>query len=438
MSDIEYLDDNQAGQIIEDLKNGVPPMDYVQYFTVGREIWIDGINYYLQKYIKKGGSTVKFVNGNYGDGKTHFMSLIRKYGFDENYAVSFVNLDRIRPNKFEEFYAHIISNIAVQEKQKDCGIKGVFDLWYKTHSSKSREELSEEIEKIRNVDAMNEQFKNAVISYLKGLADIKPLDWDEKSYLIQWLEGTKISKKLLKNFGIFLHVDKSNSRNMLKSLVAFLHHIGYSGLIILIDEIESIMTESRGATRDGAYENIRQIIDNTDHCSYMLFVGAITPASVDNANENHASKNLVSYDALWSRIEPVIESERLNKRATIIDLVRTPLNKDNFFEIALKIRDIHAKAFDWDPQNQITNDFLKLLSEKVHGGSYAYAIGLSPLRVMIKTTIDYLEAAESDDKYIPTIDKIEQEVIMAAKSLEKHDEGEREHKKRELKEKIDS
>ncbi|MFQ6120393.1 MAG: hypothetical protein ACE5KE_10970 [Methanosarcinales archaeon] len=88
------------------------------------------------------------------------------------------------------------------------------------------------------------------------------------------------------------------------------------------------------------------------------------------------------------------------------------------------------------PQNQITNDFLKSLSEKVHGRSYA--IGLSPLRVMIKTTIDYLDAAESDDKYIPTIDKIEQNVIMAEKYLEKYDQDERERKKREQKEKFDS
>jgi hypothetical protein len=43
----------------------------VTYFTVGRERWLSIIEDDLTNYIAAGGATVRFLNGDYGDGKTH-------------------------------------------------------------------------------------------------------------------------------------------------------------------------------------------------------------------------------------------------------------------------------------------------------------------------------------------------------------------------------
>jgi hypothetical protein len=67
----------QARAIIEELRKGSVPVEYVPVFTVGRQKWLAYIEDDLENYIAEGGAKVRFISGDYGDGKTHFMSVIR-------------------------------------------------------------------------------------------------------------------------------------------------------------------------------------------------------------------------------------------------------------------------------------------------------------------------------------------------------------------------
>ena len=75
--DLEQLKSFEARAIIEDLRKGSVPIEYVPFFTVGRQNWLKFIEEDLDNYIAEGGAKVRFVNGDYGDGKTHFMSVIK-------------------------------------------------------------------------------------------------------------------------------------------------------------------------------------------------------------------------------------------------------------------------------------------------------------------------------------------------------------------------
>jgi len=74
---IEQLQPYEARAIIEALRKGSVPMEYVPFFTVGRQNWLKFIEDDLDHYIAEGGAKVRFINGDYGDGKTHFMSVVR-------------------------------------------------------------------------------------------------------------------------------------------------------------------------------------------------------------------------------------------------------------------------------------------------------------------------------------------------------------------------
>src|SRR5918992_2752184 len=84
----------EARTIIESLRRGSVPVDQVPYFTVGRERWLSIIEDDLANYIAVGGAKVRFLSGDYGDGKTHFLSVIQHLVQRENFAVSFVVLTR--------------------------------------------------------------------------------------------------------------------------------------------------------------------------------------------------------------------------------------------------------------------------------------------------------------------------------------------------------
>ena len=66
----------QARSIIEELRKGSVPVEYVPVFTVGRQKWLSYIEDDLENYIAEGGAKVRFISGDYGDGKTHFMSVV--------------------------------------------------------------------------------------------------------------------------------------------------------------------------------------------------------------------------------------------------------------------------------------------------------------------------------------------------------------------------
>ena len=85
--DLEQLKPFEARAIIEDLRKGSVPIDYVPFFTVGRSNWLKFIEDDMDRYIAEGGAKVRFINGDYGDGKTHFMSIVRHLSLQRGFAV---------------------------------------------------------------------------------------------------------------------------------------------------------------------------------------------------------------------------------------------------------------------------------------------------------------------------------------------------------------
>ena len=109
---LEQLQPVAARSIIEHLRRGSVPVDQVPLFTVGRERWLRIIEDDLTQYIAAGGAKVRFVNGDYGDGKTHFLSVIQHLVQQAGFAISFVVLTREVPlHKFELVYRDIVSRL---------------------------------------------------------------------------------------------------------------------------------------------------------------------------------------------------------------------------------------------------------------------------------------------------------------------------------------
>ena len=109
---IAQLKPFQARAIIEGLRKGIVPTEYVSFFTVGRQNWLKFVEEDLDGFIALGGGKVRFINGDYGDGKTHFMSVVKKLALQKDFASSFVVLTRDIPiHKFEQVYQEIVAQL---------------------------------------------------------------------------------------------------------------------------------------------------------------------------------------------------------------------------------------------------------------------------------------------------------------------------------------
>ena len=407
---VEELKPVEARAIVESLRRGTVPIDHVPYFTVGRERWLSIIEDDLANYIAAGGAKVRFLSGDYGDGKTHFLSVIQHLVQQEKFAVSFVVLTREVPmHKFELVYQEIVSRLVT--RPGTAGLRVLLAHWLETlqpqlsalDEATRTVRLQEIAETVKSLPGMDINFAQGLISLVQQR--YLPLAEDDTSeardtaqeLLYQWFEGARLSKSELRPFQIFESLNKHNSKRLLLSLIAFLRHLGYQGLILLLDELETVMAQS-ASVRNAAYENVRLLIDNAEQAHHLHVFFSIIPDVI------LAEKGFKSYDALWSRVRSVGESRRLNYRSIVIDLHRTPLEPAELIELGKRLRYIHELAYRWEAAGIVTNDFIAQVC------ATQQRMGLvAEVRLYIKQIIRYLDMAEQEGT-LAGVDLVDQAV----------------------------
>ncbi|MBF0301411.1 MAG: DUF2791 family P-loop domain-containing protein [Desulfamplus sp.] len=428
---LENLKPFQARSIIEDLRKGSVPVEFVPLFTVGRTNWLTFIEDDLENYIAEGGSKVRFISGDYGDGKTHFMSVIQHIALAREFAISFVVLTREVPiHKFETVYQNIVKGL--KGRFEGTGIRKFLE-WWLDHfverttksikkldkSEKSTQEiyahLSRELQKIHGMDI---NFINALTSLasnhfeqLNTKEEIKRggdkeqandqnngyANKDSESYeknklqtdneiLLNWFEGGKSAKKELKSFQIYESLNKTNSKRFLNSLILFLKYTGHKGLILLFDEMETVIAQS-ASIRSAAYENVRLLIDNSESSKFLHIFFSIIPDVLIS------EKGFKSYDALWSRVRSIGEtSSSLNFRGVLVDIHRTPLNTEELVELGRTLRTIHGNSYRWNAEDSVKDELL----EQICTNQKRMGV-LSEVRLFIKQLIRVLDMAEQGE-----------------------------------------
>ena len=387
----------EARAVIEDLRKGSVPIDYVPSFTVGRQRWLTFVEEDLDHYIAEGGAKVRFINGDYGDGKTHFMSVVRHLALQKGFAVSFVVLTREVPiHKFEVVYQTIVRQL--RGTFEGTGIRGLIDTWADSlapdlanqDGSSFQERLTALSEELRALPGMDLNFANALVGLfnnrfgLVGEGEAAEERLQAREVLYQWFEGSRVAKRELKPFQIFETLSKTNSKRLLGSLIAFLRYRGYQGLILLMDELETVIAQS-ASIRNAAYENVRLLIDNTEHAQYLHIFFSIIPDVI------LSEKGFKSYDALWSRVRSIGEGKRLNYRSVLIDLHRTPLKTEELIALGQTLRRIHETAYRWDGA-AVTDELI----EKICAAQKRMGL-LSEVRLFVKQIIRILDMAEQGE-----------------------------------------
>lgn len=380
--DIEQLKPFQARAIIEALRKGIVPTEYVSFFTVGRQNWLKFVEEDLDYFIAQGGGKVRFINGDYGDGKTHFMSVIQLLALQKNFATSFVVLTRDIPiHKFEVVYQEIVAQL--RGNFNGIGIRSLIKHWIKEQKIEEGD-LAALSTSLREIPGMGLDFANGLIGLLQINSSPPPAEEnnDSEETLYQWFEGKKVAKKDLKKFHVFELLNKTNSKQFLQSLVAFLKLAHHKGLILFLDELETVLAQG-ASIRNASYENVRLLMDNTEHAQYLQLFFSLIPDVL------LAEKGFKSYDALWSRVRSVGDSDELNYRSTLVDLHKTPLRRQELIDLGVSLRKIHEISYRWSAEHSVSNDLIANMCERQEEMG-----ALSEVRLFIKQMIRCLDMTE--------------------------------------------
>ncbi|MCC6127946.1 MAG: DUF2791 family P-loop domain-containing protein [Chlamydiae bacterium] len=125
------------------------------------------------------------------------------------------------------------------------------------------------------------------------------------------------------------------------------------------------------------------LMDNAEHSEYLQLFFSLIPDVL------LSEKGFKSYDALWSRVRSIGDSEDLNYRAAIIDLHKTPLKQQELIDLGVCLRRIHEISYRWEAQELVSENLIADMCKKQEEMGI-----LSEVRLFIKQMIRFLDMAE--------------------------------------------
>jgi hypothetical protein len=352
---IADLDPVYAKRIIQAVgESGQPPVYGYQFFTAGIGDYLSTIEEeYLTDFIHHGGSSFKLVVGTYGGGKTHFLYSVQGMAWNDNYVSSYIELkqDETPFHNLESVYKSIVANLLYRQSPEalfqgeDRGIEAVIRTWYyqktrsipETATDEERQKLVKDI-----LSAVGPFESTSWTNALKNaFSSINKKDDDSFNLIIQWLKGEKPPAAELKKFQINEKLDKTTAFKFIRCLIRWLNQIGYTGLIILMDEAEQTPSMST-KQREKLLNNLRELIDA---CSKGQIKSSMFFYAVPDESFLEGRTNI--YEALNQRLSTIFEGAR-NPTGVKIHLEKTGVDPELFLtEIGQKLSRIYEKAYDY-------------------------------------------------------------------------------------------
>ncbi len=334
------MSDFKSRKIIEALRSGVPSKEVGQYFSEARpkimQMMKDGVDAAAQQ----GQSSGIIITGKYGEGKTHLLNSVYGLAESRNMVVSMLPLSKESPfNKQDLIFKKLMENTYLPGREQP-GFMHVFD--EKMQDSRFASDLI--------------LFATSELSHLKILhilkAYLKETDDDEKFKLQADLLGEPVTlSDFKKRYHMLYHENPVYGERYRVLKHSFDYYIfmsyvfqkmGYNGWVILIDEAELIGRLSK-TLRAIAYRNIYKLLHSPSLVSTFLVFAFTSTYNEDVIEKKKDFEYLDTVQEEWkndavSVLNDIIKAPTLN-----------PLTKEEIHSTIEKIIQIHAKAYDWNP-----------------------------------------------------------------------------------------
>ena len=365
-----------AQTLMNSLKGGVVPRIGLQYVTVGRSQEIDALLRDVE-IIADGGASFRFIVGKYGSGKSFLLQTIRNYVMAKNFVVVDADLSperRLQGNRGQGLatYKELIRNMSTKTKPEGGALSLILNRWISnvqqqvmTESQLSLTDpaLFRLVEKqisavIYSLNEMVHGFDFARLLTLYYQAHIAGDD-ATKAKVLKWFRGEYNTKtEARQDLGVNIVITDDDWYEYLKIFAAFLKQAGYSGMLVLIDELVNIYKIPNAITRQYNYEKILTMYNDAmqGKAQHIGFILCGTPQCMEDPR-----RGVYSYEALRSRLaEGHFSGEHKDLLSPVIKLL--PLTNEEMLILIEKLADIHAGLYDY---KQIVNqqdmvDFIEI------------------------------------------------------------------------------
>ena len=348
--------------LINALAAGVVPRVGAPYVAIGRAEETEALLSDL-KSVADGGSSLRFLVGRYGSGKSFLLQLIRGYAIENGFVTADADLSPERRlcggnGSGIATYRELVKNMACKTSPEGGALQGIISRWLSERqtalAANGTEMGTAEFEgamrkEIYSVtEALEDKvggfdFATAIYKYYKATVNG---DDTLRSCAIRWLRGEYLTKTEAKReLGTQGIISDDNWYDYLKLIAEFVRRIGYKGLMVYIDECVNLYKLSNRISRENNYEKILSIFNDTlqGKAPYLGFVFVGTPQFLEDTR-----RGLFSYDALRSRLADGIltTGEFKNLAGPVIRLVR--LTDSELLALITRINKLYAERYDYE------------------------------------------------------------------------------------------
>ncbi len=397
-------------ELLDALRRGTVPSASLDLLAVG----LDGLQPTLEaelNSVRSGRGVLKAVRGEYGSGKTFFARWLQEMARRGGFASSEVQISETETplHRLETVYRRLVENISTTDTRRGA-LRSIVDGWFYT----LEEEVLQSSESValdeayllertnilmeRRLEQVTRQapaFAACLRGYREALAEG---DKEIAEGLLAWLSGLpNVAARIKRKAGIKGDIDHFGALSFLGGLLTVLRDSGHSGLVLVLDEVETLQ-RVRGDVRDKGLNALRQFMDEVEAGRfpglYLLVTG--TPAFFDGPNGVQRLPPL----AQRLHVDFTTDARFDNPRAVQVRLSGFDLEK--LKEVGAKVRDIYAAhCANADRIREVADDhYLNDLARAVTG-ELGGKVGVAPRVFLKKLVADVLDRIDQFPEFNP-------------------------------------
>src|SRR6266446_4352307 len=397
-------------EIVDALRRGTVPGSNLDAFAVGLEGFVATLDEELHK-VKAGGSVFKAVRGEYGCGKTFFARWLADQARKMGFATSEVQISETETplHRLETVYRRLTERLATADTSQGA-LRNIVDGWFFTLEEdvlaegviaaydaqgllqRTNDLLEQRLARVTNLAPM---FSAALRGYRRAQAEG---DVATAEGIIAWLAGQpNVAAHAKRYAGVKGDLDHFGALNFLQGILAVLRDAGQAGLLLILDEVETIQ-RVRSDVRDKSLNALRQLIDEVDSGRfsglYLLITG--TPAFFAGP------QGIQRLEPLAQRLHVDFKTEARfdNPRAVQIRLAAFDL--DRLCQVGFKVRDIFCQHCTSAARigRLCDDDYVRSLAGAVTG-KLGGKVGIAPRIFLKKLVADVLDRIDQFEDFNP-------------------------------------
>lgn len=361
--------------------------------------------------LRRGRGVLKAVRGEYGSGKTFFARWLQEMARRGGFASSEVQISETETplHRLETVYRRLVENLSTTDTRLGA-LRSIVDGWFYTleeevlqSSERGAPDEAYLLERTnmlmeRRLEQVTRQapaFAACLRGYREALAEG---DKEIAEGLLAWLSGLpNVAARIKRKAGIKGDIDHFGALSFLGGLLTVLRDSGHSGLVLVLDEVETLQ-RVRGDVRDKGLNALRQFMDEVEAGRfpglYLLVTG--TPAFFDGPNGVQRLPPL----AQRLHVDFTTDARFDNPRAVQVRLSGFDLGK--LKEVGAKVRDIYAAhCANADRIRAVADDrYLNDLARAVTG-ELGGKVGVAPRVFLKKLVADVLDRIDQFPDFHP-------------------------------------